>query len=94
MPYFLSLHRFAGLIALGLALYYLFSDRLAFDSGLGLVGIRPRLQVVTLFVVAAACLLLASRRDDFFWQKMLGYASLLVGFATVWLIFRGSDIGT
>jgi len=92
VPRFVSLHHAAGLIALALALYFLFSDALSFDSAAGLSGSRPRLQVTAIFVVSAACLLTAGRGQEAFWAKLLGYASIGVGMATIWLIFRGSGI--
>lgn len=89
---FVSLHLLSGSAALVLAVYFLFSSALVMGPEFGLTAMRPRLTVFAIFAVAACCLLVGSRRPDLGGRRMLGYLSLCLGIATIWLIFEGSQL--
>lgn len=88
------IHLSAGLVALALALFYLFSDTLSFDLGGPLSAYRPKIVVFIFFAIAAWSLIMGAERSAHRGQRVAGYASAGLGLATVWLIFSGSDISS
>lgn len=90
---FVVLHYLSGLFALGSAYFYLTSDALPY-TGVALAGAnRPKAMICGFFLCAAYLLVSSAQRHDRQKQKVLGYACIGTGFATVWLIFEGSSIG-
>lgn len=81
-----------GGAALVLAVWAIFSGTLAVDLPDMWLANRPRATYVALFSVAAYCLLLRWHREDVP-LRLIGYACLGVGLATLWLSTRGTDIG-
>lgn len=82
-------HILAGLVALVSALYFLLSEKLSFGAEPGFIGQRPRIVVCAFFVLAAWLLITGVRRGDYLARRIVGYASMVLGFFTVWLIFEG-----
>ena len=80
------IHITAGLAALVLALYMLFSESLSFGSELGWAAQRPRITVSLFFVVAAWLLITGALRRRDSARRIIGYASIGLGFLTAWLV--------
>ena len=90
---FISLHYAAGLLALGIALFYLLSDTLPSVDGIHFGTFRVRAPVCAFFLIAAYLLLSSARQLGFLVQKVVGYACIALGFVAAWFILGGSSIG-
>ena len=90
---FISLHYVAGLLALGLALFYLLSDALPDIDAMLLGSLRVQAPICILLFVAAYLLLSSAREFGSGMRRVTGYTFVALGFVTVWLTLGGSSIG-
>lgn len=87
-----NLHATVGLAALGIALYFTFSDALVLEMPGIYLSHRTQVFTAGMFFVAGFSLLLSAWRQRGVEHTVLGYASLGIGLSVVWLVRFGSSV--
>ena len=82
----------AGILALALALYFLFSDALSFELPSPYLALRPRMLVACFLAFGSYCLLYGAWRVDRTLYLVTGCLSIGLGLTVLWLIFSGSAV--